>query len=160
MAFWGPLKGVLTHSTPDWYADKLAWTVGNCTNGIGASGVLLWNDSSPAVNFYVYRFLISDPNYPGEIIGYFQQSIIGSLYNHAYPVVLNTGTPPGKVYNFTGNIPADQQHVPFDFSFNATSTLDVPSDSPLFVIPPNSGFVFQDTGTATGFHVNFWYVWR
>jgi hypothetical protein len=161
MAFWSGLKGVLTHSTPDWYVQSLAFTNGQCSGDPGgnACGVILWNASQPAVTFYIYKFVIWSPNIPNQIYCYPVGSKAGTVYNTGYPVVAQQGTPPGTVYTWKGAGTSDYQHVPMTIELDQNSTEIDDANFPLIGIPPNSGFNW-DSFSNSGFGINIWYLWR
>jgi hypothetical protein len=161
MAFWHPLKGVLSHSTPDWYVDRLAYC-GTLVNGSNPEKwMTFWNDSKPGVNFYVYKIVLSDLTNFDDYQFIPTQQLVGSFRVGAFPVLLSGSTPPGKMYfgNFA-TIPSQTNSIGFQVSCGSQAPAILDASFPLFVIPPNSGIAIAGTAATDQFATTFWYVWK
>jgi hypothetical protein len=162
MAFWQALKGVLTHSTPDWFIDKLAFISVNCNGDPNHSWVYLWNDSTPPVSFFIYKLTISSANTNDLWQGFPQGTNPGTVQQHAYPVNLASATPPGHTYTVGGSSP----NVGFDCPLQVAQSLQLDpivldAHFPLFIVAPNSGFAISPSGGGgINFFVTFWYVYK
>jgi len=161
VAFWQALKGVLTRPAPEWYLPNFAFAGGTASGGASQSTLILWNNSSPGVNFYVYREEISGQSaHFGIAEGPIAQTL-GSVNSTPGAVFLGSGSPPGQVYQSTGTNPDSLilagnlgGYLPVDGMLNRAA------DYPLIVIPPNMGWVVTRNDVGNGLAVNWWFLWK
>jgi len=162
MSFWQGLKGVLTRPTADWYADKLAFIGLNVNGDANHSYGFLWNDSQPAVNFFVYKLTISSANQNDLYQGFPISTKSGTQQQHAYPVMLNAGTPPGHTYTVGGLSPNVANDCPMLIAEQLQlDPIILDAAFPMVIIPPNMGFAISPSGGGgINWFASFWYVWK
>jgi hypothetical protein len=164
MAWWQALKGVLTRSTPDWYVDRMAVAYGQGSNLASKGGCLLWNNSSPPVNFYIYAMILTTniDKQPFEI-QVVKSTLGGVLFGTPFPVYSNGATPPGQVYAFDGAPTNTGQGIAVALGAMGPQAFSLGWNFPLFVIPPNTALSVwvNDPGPATvDFFANWWFLWK
>lgn len=164
MAWWQSLKGVLTRPTPDWYVDRMATAYGQGSNLGSKGGCLLWNNSKPPVNFYVYAMVLtSDIDKQPFEIQFVNSTLGGVQFGNAMPVYYNGATPPGVVYAFDGAVTNTGQGIAIALGEVAGQAFNLGWGFPLFVIPPNIGLSVwvNDPGAASvDFFANWWFLWK
>jgi hypothetical protein len=161
MAWWQPLKGLLSRPTPDWYVDRLAY-VGSSAVNIGAhfNSFTLWNNSNPPAYFYVYGLFLGMAQGSDMVFGLPRGDQPSSTPNTPTPVIANQGSPPGLLYQESLANTPHLDNAPIQIWCAQGILAVLYGQLPLTVIPPNNGFQVIPNGQQAGMSCTFYYVWK
>jgi hypothetical protein len=158
MRIWWPGKGTWTHSTPDWFTDQLAFGSGQNNGAAGSVSIQLFNNSEPAVYFYLYGLQV-DYGVSGQLYAQINEGPQGTFFNNCFPVIADRGQPPGAVYSGASPSGASLIAIPWTWQGDQP-TAPYFSPFPMAVIPPGYGFLIYNGFGSAALIATFWYVWR